>query len=202
MIKVTPSLGAKGVFILKEPFYANPSVDYWVSAIRSFQDMQSNPGNFIEDIYIANGLTQENYEQDSLANANIITLMAVNQSPIYVPDTYILSIPSSDIIPYKYFVASVELGAMSASYDLSYILDALKNTTKEYIGVDAVVEAHVLPFDSIVSISQHESIETARKAAILINKTDKARLLEAENIIEKQKQKIEMLEELVLSYQQ
>lgn len=198
MARVTPPLRIKGVFSLRAPFAANPNVAYTVQAIRSFEEIRARNTDPLTLIYTPAGLLKADYESDVAAGAVIITLMSATEKPIYVPDTYIDSYPDMGNIDYSWLIASVSLGPLPSTFDTSLLKGQIANVVAGYIGVAPVVNIGVAALTEVVSSETHAQLVAARKGAITMNRTDRARALQAEDLVQKQLIKIQTLEAYTL----
>lgn len=198
MARITPPLRIKGVFSLRAPFNANPNVAYTVQAIRSFEEIRARNTDPLTLIYTPVGLLAADYESDIAAGAVIVTLMSATEKPIYVPDTYIDSYPDMGNLDYNWLVASVSLGSLPSSFDTTLLKSQLANVVAGFIGVAPTVNIGVAALTEVVSSETHAQLVAARKGAITMNTTDRARALKAEALVQNQLLKIQALEAYTL----
>lgn len=198
MARLTPSLGTKGLFELRAPFELVPGVEYHVAAVRSLEEVRVLDTDPLTRIYLNNGLSKTDYESDRVAGASIVTLLAVNQAPVYVPDTYIVSFPSNDMVPYSRLVLTSNLGPLPTDFDTSLIEAKVKAALSDILGVEPPVRFGQLPFTGVITHDQHKALQTARAAAIKNRTTDHAKVLDYETLIFEQRERIQMLEQMLL----
>lgn len=170
MARVTPPPGATGLFQLRLPFEAKPTLSYTVGAIRSFAEMISQGDDPMKMVYTPNQLTQADYAADQEAGAYVITLMTPSQLPLYVPDTYIVSYPNMGTVPHSEVVLCVPLGILPDTYDLTRAIQACQNAVEDDCGITTVVTAATIPTVDVVTQAQAVAAQAARAAAIK-NKT-------------------------------
>ena len=115
----------------------------------------------------------------------IITLTAPGQKTVYVPSTYIASMPDDTAIAYDYVVLSIPLGAVPSSLvnSLQQTMDEVKSTVSDLIGIEPTVSINVAPSVGTVTAEQHRVNEQNRLNAIKRRTTEHAQLIasEAEN---------------------
>jgi hypothetical protein len=197
MARMTPTLGAKGVYTLRTPWTISSTVLYECIALRSISDFVDRGVDVLSKVYTPVGLTSTALASDVDAGAMIVTLTAPGRSPIYVPDTYIQTFPAMDGVPYSHVLLSLSLGALPDALDLSFIKAQLAATVEASFGVTPEINAHTAASTGYVTQAQHESWETARQAAVTNSTTDRARMLELQSTVDAQAQKIAELEAVI-----
>jgi hypothetical protein len=198
MSRITPPLRSKGIFSLRSPFVAKPGVAYTVQAIRTFEEIRARGSDVLELVYSPVGLSKSYYEADLAAGAVIVTLMAATEKPIYVPDTYIESYPDMGNIDYQWLIASISLGSLPSNFDTSLLKSQIENVVAGFIGVRGTCNIGLGALTESVSSETHAQLVAARKGAITMNNTDRARALKAEAVIAKQLIRIQELEAYAL----
>jgi hypothetical protein len=198
MSRITPPLRSKGIFGLRSPFVAKPGVAYTVQAIRTFEEIRARGSDVLELVYSPVGLSKSYYDTDVAAGAVIVTLMSATDKPIYVPDTYIDSYPDMGNIDYRWLIASISLGSLPAGFDTSLLKNQIENVVAGFIGVQGTCNIGLGALTESVSSETHAQLVAARKGAITMNNTDRARALKAEAIIAEQLIRIHELEAYAL----
>jgi len=183
MAYLIPPLNAKGFYSLKSPWFTEPNTVYECIAIREFEDFTQRGVDLFELVYEPKGLSKTQFEQDKASGAVIITLQNDLHPTVYVPSSHLLSYPSLDNVLYNHVVLSISLGAIADSLDLSYLTQQISDMAYEIIGVSNEVKVNIAPSDQYITAVQHYTIESARQAAISNKKTDKAKLLEKEILV-------------------
>lgn len=200
MARITPPMNAKGLFSLRLPFAASPTTVYRVSAIRNFEQMVSEGDDPVSLIYTPVGLDNAAYQADLAAGASVIVLMSDTLKPIYVPDTYIDSYPNMGVVPHSWVVASISLGILPDTYDLTRLMQAIKTAVSDDIGVEPTVNIAVAPTTDAITQEQYVQNLNARNAAIKNRSTVYAELLKARaentNLKQSQNQLFDMIEQL------
>lgn len=177
MAKLTPPLHTRGRYTLKEPFIADPTTLYTCEAVRTFRDIRERGYDPFKEFYEPMGLSLEQFQQDALINASIVTLTSEDKPIIYVPDTYILSYPNQQLVPYKHIVLSISLGMIPDYVDLSFLSNQISGVVSDVIGSTSEVKLHNVPTLSSLTPEEHDVLEAARQAAITLRTTDRANVL-------------------------
>lgn len=201
MARVTPPMYAKGLFQLRDPFAATPTVQYTVSAIRTFEEIRAKGDDPLALVYLPRQLTAVEYQADVAAGAAVITLLSATEKPLYVPDTYILSYPNMGAVPYSWLVASASLGMLPDSYDTNLLAEKIKGVISDFIGVESTVNIGRAPTTSAVTDDEHVQLTAARQAAIKNRSTDYASVAQLQQVVASQTERIQQLEALILRYQ-
>lgn len=194
-----PAVGTRGRFILKPPFDAAmvPNTLYTLTADRKFDEIDTFGTNIFTQFYDPFKLTEADLNSDRAAGARLITLMTANSPPLYVPTTYVQSYPDLSFKPYNQYMAVLSFGPMAEDTLFEPTIQALKNTTSEFLGVEPDVHIAFMPLTDIVTPEQHESAEAARQASITNRSTDYARLYESQAQVALLQQRIQILEKIV-----
>lgn len=177
-MRVTPTINVKGLFELRAPWQAVPGRLYQVLAIRAFDDIYRLGIDVYRTYYKPMGLidksleptetptTPLDFEAEIKDNVHIVTLVGDDGQYIYVPDSYIVSYPRNDTIPYQHVVLSVSLGALATDVDTAPIEDEIKEMIRARFGIaEPVVELHVAQSDMAVTPEQHYQFTQARIGA-------------------------------------
>lgn len=199
MSNIIPPSSARGVFELKSPWQTVAGVEYWVAAIRSFDDLKARNVDVVGLVYGPVGLDSTDYQKDILAGARIVTLMSLSQDPIYVPSTYIAKYPVSDLIPYSRIVLTANLGPLPDSYDTALLEQAVKDAVSGFIGVEADIQLGRLTHTDVITPEEHSTLEDARLANVRYSATAYADKLTAEQRVRDLEQRLELYEEILIS---
>jgi hypothetical protein len=187
-------MGAKGVFLLKEPFVALASRSYTVIASRSFEELVARGNDPLSLVYAPVGLTNVEYQADIALGAQVIALKALDQDVMYVPDTYILSYPDMGVVPYSWTIASVSLGMLPDTYDTALLEEKVAAAVSDYIGVEPIVSIGRAAASDMITNEQHIQLTIARQAAIKSRDTDRQTALNAQATIATLQERVTLLE--------
>lgn len=197
MARKTPPLRAKGFYEVREPFSVISSAVYECIALRSFDDFTERGEDPFKRFYESKGLSRSDYERDRAVNAHIVTLQSATSALVFIPDTYIEKMPDLSGVEYKRIVLSVLLGPLPDEVDLTHLKSSIATLTSDITGVEGHVLEHVVPFSGAITADQHETLELGRQAAIKNRTTDRARVIEQQQIIDAQRERIHALEQLL-----
>lgn len=195
-----PSIGIRGVFTLLTPFETRllPQVSYSCIAVRRLADIVAAGGDPKAEYYTPNGLSDEQYNQDLVSSACIITLQAGSASVEYIPSSYISGFPEIGGIPYTGLLLAMNIGAVPDSLDLSYVKQRLAELVLENLGIATTAEAVVASLPSILSPAEHQALVATREQAMGTITTDYSRFLEAQNSLIAAQSKIAELEAFII----
>lgn len=174
---MTPALNSTGLYTVAGPFTIAADTLYTCKAINSYAALVSAGVDVYALYYQPVGLTQQQYQNDYTAGANIITLMSSTAATVMLPDTYISSVPNSGNVAYVEFLAVANLGPMPEATNLAFLQQQLADVVSSVIGVTPTISVFALPTTDVMSQEQAAVAEAARQAAITNRATDYAALL-------------------------
>lgn len=188
-MKMTPSIGASGVFVLKLPWIADVNTTYEVIAVRSFEDIYK-AGDDVYPIYykpmgLVDGVAGFDFKNEVSLKPNLITLQGSNGSVVYVPDTYIAHFPTMGNVNYQHVVITASLGALPESVDLSILRDDVQNLIESRIGAIADTKIMTAPASNQPTTEQHDALEAARLGSITEYENDYTRIKRQQALIDK-----------------
>lgn len=194
----TPPLMARGIYQLKEPWSAPGSKVYICYAIRSFKDLYELGSDVYTDFYLPKGVSETDFASDKDEDATIVTLIADDNSIIYVPDTYILSFPDMGDVVYQRVVASVDFGILPDYLSFDHMLSQLATTGSDVIGKLPETTLHVAEISGAVTPDEHQSLEASRLANIEAQETERAKYLQQLRLNDDLIQRIQSLERIII----
>jgi len=194
-----PPVGTKGRYVLKPPFDAamTPNKIYKLDADRTFSEIDTFGTNIYTQFYLPYNIPESQVAADRAAGARLITLMTDDSPPLYVPTSYVQSYPDLNFKPYNQYVAVLSFGPLAEDTLFEPTVQALKNTTSEFLGVEPEVHIAFMPLSDLITPEQHDSQEAARQAAISNRSTDYARLYEVQAQNALLQQRLTILEKIV-----
>jgi hypothetical protein len=196
---IIPAVGTRGRFILAPPFEAamTPNTIYHLAATREYEDIEALGQNIFELFYKPFNLLESDLQADRSAGAVLVTLMTANSRPLYVPSTYV-TFPDLNFKPYNQFVACLSFGPLPNSTIFDSVIQALKNTTSDFLGVEPEINIAFMPLTDLITPAEHDTLEAVRQAAIADRTTDYARLAEANAKIALLSQRNAILEKIII----
>lgn len=172
MSRVTPPIGAKGLFKVRAPYTVSASAVYWVGAKRTFEELIAAKINPLKHVYAPVGLGQQDYNADIVEGAEVITLLSNVRGPLHIPDTYILEYPNMSVVPHSWVVCTVSCGILPDTYDLTRMKQTVAAAVAEYTGVQAEVQTMVAPTTDAVTEADYLNAKAVRDAALQNRSTD------------------------------
>lgn len=197
-IRHTPPMECFGIFLLEDPWLADPAKCYRVRAIRNFNDLRAKNILPYELAYKPYGATQALADEDEANDVCIVSLFAEDGTVIYVPDSRIVSYPNMGNHVYRHVVLSISLSAIPDGLSLEWLKTKLAEDVTEIVGVSSTVIAAEAPVTDTVSEENHQRMEAARTGAKKAQVTTAAQLAIAKNQLSSLTQKYKDLEAVVL----
>lgn len=203
MQAIIPTIGSSGYFILRAPFDSLilNGERYTCKAVRKISDYLVNNETPLADIYVANGLTEVQYDEDLKNDVSIVSLQASTGHWVYVPATYITQLPVVNGIAYRSLMLGVSLPPMPADKNLTHVETAVKNVITDLLGVAAGTKFVETSKVVLIDSAKHKTTQAARDAIIAGNTTDRSRLNQALTTIDQLVQKIAVLEQYIEDHQ-
>lgn len=198
-IQIIPEIGAKGIYGVLPPFdtKVKATTEYTCMAVRSIIDIEAQAEDAFTLYYKPLGLTETKYSEDKKAGICIVSLQAGRGNWVYVPTNYIKTYPGSNGVRYTGVLLGAALGAIPDTLDLSILNTSISNVVYDTIGIRPVIKTVVVTPPALILNEDHEVLEAARVANITTRKSDKNKLLDAENLIATLKTKITSLENYI-----
>jgi hypothetical protein len=172
MARVTPPIGAKGLFKVRSPYVVSASAVYWVGAVRTYEELIAAKIDPLTQVYTPVGMGQADYNSDIIEGAQVITLLSFVRPPLHIPDTYILEYPNMSIVPHSWIVCTVSCGILPDTYDLARMQQTVAIAVSEYTGVQANVTISTAPTTDSVTEAAYLEAKAVRDAALLNKSTD------------------------------
>lgn len=196
MDRKIPPIGTRGIYSLKAPWSAEPTILYTCIAIREFEDLENLGTNVYETYYAPMDLTEDDHREDQSKGAVIVTLASDTTAPIYIPSSYIASYPNLSYRNYQHVVLSASLGPLPDYIDMTFAREQLASVLADVIGKTPTVNVSIAAMYGMVSPQEHEALEAARQAAIASRTTDRAKLLAVQQQNAQLMQRLAILENI------
>lgn len=166
-VRLTPTLGLKGVYQVQSPYSVQAGVTYTCTALRSFMDLSERGVDVFARYYEAHGVSHQDYETDRDAGATIVTL-ASNEGVVELPDSYIQTLPGQITDPVSLLVLSVDLGPLPDALGLTHLTQSIGNYCSEVVGYTPEIKLHRIEHTDTLTQTELDNIDTARTAAVEI----------------------------------
>lgn len=199
MDMILPTIGSSGFFSLRAPFdtVILPNERYTCQAVRKLSDYLANNEKPKEDIYLANSVTEDIYEEDLKANASIVSLQAGTGHWVYVPARFVIQYPVVNGIPYRTMMIGISLPALPADKDLSFLRASIENLVRDTLGVDSATRVVETSKVVLVDKAKHDLTQSQRDAIAAGVTTDRSRYMDTLTKLNQALQKIQILESYI-----
>lgn len=167
-MKLTPTLDARGVFEVREPFKLAYDSAYRVGSVRSVSSMEASGMDVYREVYAPVRMTPSEYQTDLKNNPSIVELISDGGQIVLVPDTFISKLPEIGVPVYHRVVVSVDLGMLPESMDLTHIQREMSDVASGLLGVRTETKVHHLPFKGSMTKELHDELEDKRR----VNRTE------------------------------
>lgn len=175
-----PSIKTTGKFKATAPFDSvfDPNTTYQVVGIRSIEELEANKVDIYQLVLQKVGVAKEDAPaliKKCKALDGVIVIFGVQgQADIYVPSTFLPSLPDTGGVEYERLCLIVDLGAVPIH--LKERINTAKAHINDYvtshIGVTNSVSFGSLPTSQFVSQEQANIFESTRQNKINTTKTD------------------------------
>jgi len=195
MQPLLPPIGLKGTFTLQEPLSAilNPNITYKVFGIESIKKLVKDDIDVKTIIYINQGLTIEDYENDYINDIPIVTLITEAEQLFYIPSRYIVNMPEATGIIYKQRVILVNLGYVRDEMDVEFIAQEVADQVSAYTGLKCTSSVEDVSGDYLLSYEDADIKEKDRLKNVTNNITCTGRLAACQKTLEYYKTKAKLL---------
>lgn len=139
---IVPKIGTKGKFEFKPPFNKVETLrtQYTVQAIRSLKELKDSDEQPYEQIYVSNGITEEEFKDDLNNNVPILCLIGNGDEYLYVPANRVKKLPDISGVKYQEMILAISLGQIPYGSDLSVTKDTIVNNVYDTFGVTSTIE--------------------------------------------------------------
>lgn len=198
---IIPPLGSIGTYTFRAPFDTTLSQTdmYTCQATRTISELLSDNVDVLAKYYIANGLSEVDYNLAVKNNTVIVTLQADVGVWVHLPANYIITPPVSNGIPYHVIALGISLGPIPVSTNLAPIKSSMVNLIRDNFGIISDVKELQVSKVKIVPYANDVAIRNARKSLITVKTTDTARLLTLQQNYNNALLKIQQLEAYILA---
>lgn len=184
MNRLVLRVGVRGKYTFKEPWVDMPDTIFQCDRFATISDfIREQRINVLEDIYIKNGLTSDDYAKASNDNIRLVTLSAYGIDAVTIPEDYILKYPDTNYVRYPRTMLSIDLGLLPESISLSAMMAHIDEYIKDTINVTPKSKAHTLESGVFVGFDEFRELEESRVSGVSYEKTSWQRIrdLEIEN---------------------
>lgn len=172
------SVGLEGSFELAPPFTnkIRAKTRYTIRSIRAMSDLIS-AGENPQDLYDAVEIGEADFVRDLQADVCIIGLQSSLGEWVYVPQTYIATLPQFDGVSYRPLTAAVPLGLMPDDKSMENLLTAINALVMEHLGVQSESVIVAVGAAELVSFEDHDRITAERAARVTYSESEAAKMV-------------------------
>lgn len=199
-IKPLPSVGMRGYFELAAPYdrYQTTKTVYTCRAVRNINEYDRENKTLFSSVYQSVGLDILEFNQDKKDNVHIVSLQGETGQWIIVPSKFITKFPELNGILYHNLMLGVNLGAMPVEYDLEPVVEAIRNTVNDMLGVQPTLKPVQVSKTIIVPHDEHLTISVARAEKAIQKMSDAARVATMQTQLNKMRERIAVLEQYII----
>jgi hypothetical protein len=161
---ITPQLNVYGKFTFRVPFIT-PEDEYKCELVEPISLLIKQGVNVYNKYYSINKLSQEVFRLDVKDNINIITLVS-NKNIIYIPSSFIVSVPTAYAVQYARFIFTIDLGELPNKLDLVDLQTNLQLLSQDITGRPVNIRLNRLLSKNVIGVAEHNRRETKRKLLI------------------------------------
>ena len=163
---VTPVPGQEGIYVANTPFAIDTTTIFRCEAIRTFPELIRKGVDVFTEYYHPVGLDRKEYNEDAALGVSIVTLKSVDGQIVYLPNSFIASIPGQTGLTYQRNIIVADLGPVPGYVNVEQIEADIKTLIGRYIGVDAKMAITVLKHEGVFTDEEHIRMENLRKLNI------------------------------------
>ncbi len=167
-LQFLPSIGMTGLYTLKAPYneLIMSTTEYVCTGIESIQGSISRGEDPYTELYVANGATQSDYEEDLSSGAYLVTITSGEGDVVTFPSSALVKMPDTDGIRYRNLVLGISLSSLPDSLNLDVVKQDISDLVLDTLGVRSSVYTAQVGGVTILSKEQSAAIESARQANI------------------------------------
>jgi hypothetical protein len=188
-LKYLPSLGMSGFYTLASPYsnLISSTTKYTCSGVVSINGEIASGTDVLNSVYIVNGDTEANYNNDLKNGVSLITITSGTGDVVTFPNSALLSVPLANGVIYRNTVLGISLSAVPDSLDLSVLQNDISNLVYDSLGVRSTTFATTVGSATILTEAQDAKVTAARSAAI----NDNSNLLYQNRLLLQQNQALQ-----------
>lgn len=195
------SIGTEGSFELASPFTnaLHPQARYTVRSIRTMSDIIASGGNPQDVYYTPNSIPEADYLKDLQADVCIIGLQATSGEWVYVPQSYIVSMPNLEGASYRPLALVIPLGMTRDDKDLTNLKLAANALVMSHLGVQATSTIVSVGAAELVSLEEDTRIQSQRALHVTYSESEAAKQTRLERENASQREQLQQLANYIKS---
>lgn len=192
-----PRVGDHGFYSLASPFDNLQTSKLECIKVSRLSELSLGL-DILNEVYIVSGLTQTEFDNDSIVDLQIALMVQPDGNEVYIPVSYFRSYVQSNIVQYKTEVLCVNIGAIPKELSTHHILEEMKIMASNLVGkeLDAfIVEDEV---STLITEEEHIALENERLANVKMQDNPYQRISELEVRLEQLETYLSIFEDNVL----
>jgi len=192
---IIPPINSKGRYTVAPPFDTvfRSDIEYKVIAIRSITELLSEDIDVYSLIYQPVGLTEDDMNEDLTNNVPIITFQSESGTLLYIPASYITSIP---LIAGKIFtqkIIAINLGLVPEDLNLDAVVEDVTDYVQSLLGIQPSTEVIDTSQRMLYSYEEYDKYEQKRLSGITNKETFRSKWIKCTQLLEQYKLKVKLL---------
>ena len=175
---IIPSVGVAGTYNVNAPFNTMIIADKFCicQAVRSISDIVNQGVYVLTTLYLANTLTEVDYQKDLSEKVPIVTFKDELGNTFQLPGRYIKTVPYTTGYVYRTYLLGISLGDFEENYDFSPLMSDLSDYVENTLGVKPAITVVPVSARYHVTDENHQTIFSRRNAMTLIKTTLNGRI--------------------------
>lgn len=200
IVEFVPYVGMTGRYTLKTPYSSliDPTIEYTCISIINISGYNDAGNSALDDVYLKNKDTEDNYNLDLAKNRCLVTLQAATGKKVIVPNSALGVLSNADGVPYTSVMLGIHLGVIPDSTDLTEIMQQVSDIVFNNLGVKNKVINTIIGGSIIIDNDQHKRLEAARQAIIRESKNNILDNISLTNENSELVKKVKALEKFIL----
>lgn len=196
-----PIIGSAGKYVVSQPYAIVSDKAYICRGISYIQSLLDKGVSVYENYYQSVGLSESDFNSDLENDEAIITLKSSDGEIANVPSSYITNAPTVKEVKYHRFGFIVDVGLLPQEEDFDLLLADIEERTRITLGVTPNLSLAKLPHAGFVTQEEHASNLKDREINLSYERSPLLTIQSQAKEIERLKQNIKALEEVVISLQ-
>ena len=182
-LPILPVVGSSGFYEFASPFdtVAVNNIEYTCKAVRRISDYLAMNEDIQKNVYEANNLASDIWDEDSKNDAYIVSLQSKTGHWVYLPYRYILAYPSVNGVQYRTMMIGVSLPSIPATQDLSAVEADVKDLVEHSLGLKVSVKHVETSRIILVPFATHQAKEQEREVIKATQSTYTAKMVKLRN---------------------
>lgn len=198
MSHIRPLIGQRGAFTFRDPFSKHNDLILEVSGLRRISSFLPEGLDIDAILYTPAKVALSDKEADHLADVAIVIFQTSDNQIIYVPESFIVTIPRADGVVYNERALVINLGSIPVEIGLDAVAELCKQSVRRLIGVVPDVKEVAIGWETLVDYKT-DTVERGKYAATkLTYPIPEVEVYRYKTLYENVASKIKVLEDYIL----